>query len=331
MDPMPLYPLRFEPIYQYRLWGGRRLANLLSAPLPGDGPIGEAWLLSDREDHPSRVADGPLKGRTIGQLLHQWPEQMLGKLAGHCSRFPVLLKFLDVRDTLSVQVHPSDQEVKYIPTGETGKTEAWVVLEAGAKSRIYAGLKPATTKETLREALANGTVADHIASFSPKAGDGIFIPAGTVHSLGDVVVFEVQENSDVTFRLYDWNHVDARTGHPRPLQVEQAMACIDFGQGATSPVAPMVDEVKPVLREQLFDCEHFELWQFGAESPFGVGAERTPRVLVCLAGDGQVEHGGASYAIGKGDVLLLPAVVGACVCRPHGAISLLEVSLPDSN
>ena len=124
MDQIPLYPLRFEPIYQYRLWGGRRLANLLSAPLPGDGPIGEAWLLSDREDHPSRVADGPLKGQSIGQLLHQWPEQLLGKLAGRFRRFPLLLKFLDARDVLSVQVHPSDRQTKYLPAGETGKTEA---------------------------------------------------------------------------------------------------------------------------------------------------------------------------------------------------------------
>ena len=102
----PLYPLRFEPIYQYRLWGGRRLANLLTAPLPGDGPIGEAWILSDREDHASRVADGPLKGQTIGQLLEQLPEQLMGKLAGRFRRFPLLLKFLDVREMLSVQVHP---------------------------------------------------------------------------------------------------------------------------------------------------------------------------------------------------------------------------------
>jgi mannose-6-phosphate isomerase len=172
-------------------------------------------------------------------------------------------------------------------------------------------------------------VADRLASFTPKTGAGIFIPAGTVHSLGDVVVFEVQENSDVTFRLYDWDHVDAKTGKPRPLQVDQAMACIDFAQGAIRPVVSMVDEVKPVLRERLFDCEHFGLWRFGAESPFGVGAEGTPRVLVCLVGDGQVEHDGANYAIGKGDVLLLPAVVGACLCRPHGAISLLEISLPE--
>ena len=146
-----LYLLLFEPIYQYRLWGGRRLTNLLSSPLPGDGPIGEAWLLSDRDDHSSLVADGLLKGRSIGQLLHEWPEQLLGKLAGRFHRFPLLLKFLDVRDTLSVQVHPSDQQTQYIPAGETGKTKAWVELETGTRSRIYAGLKPAATTDTLRQ------------------------------------------------------------------------------------------------------------------------------------------------------------------------------------
>ena len=145
MSQIPLYPLRFEPIYQYRLWGGRRLADLLTAPLPGDGPIGEAWLLSDRDDHPSRVADGPLKGLTIRQLLEQSPEQLLGKLAGRFQRFPLLLKFLDARDMLSVQVHPSDRQTDYLPAGEHGKTEAWVVLEAGPESRIYAGLNPGTT------------------------------------------------------------------------------------------------------------------------------------------------------------------------------------------
>src|SRR5580693_6087011 len=108
MSQILLYPLRFEPIYQYRLWGGRRLAELFRQPLPGDDPIGEVWVLSDREDHPSRVADGPLKGRTIAQLLEQFPEQAMGKLAGRFSRFPLLLKFLDARDMLSVQVHPGD-------------------------------------------------------------------------------------------------------------------------------------------------------------------------------------------------------------------------------
>ncbi len=325
----PLYPLRFEPIYQYRLWGGRRLADVLTAPLPGDGPIGEAWLLSDRDDHPSVVANGPLKGQTIGQLLAQSPERLLGKLAPRFRRFPLLLKFLDARDTLSVQVHPSDRHTSYLPAGESGKTEAWVVLEAGPESRIYAGLKPATTADDMRRAIANNTVAEHLAYFTPKPGDGVFVQAGTVHSLGGVVVFEVQENSDVTFRLYDWDHVDPKTGQHRPLQVEQAMACIDFAQVAIGPVVPVVEEVKPVLRERLFLCEHFGLWRLRGESPFTVGAAETPRVLVCIAGDGQLEHDGAHYAVGKGDVLLLPAVVGACLYRPRGAFSLLEMSLPE--
>ena len=231
MCRIPMYPLRFEPIYQYRLWGGRRLAGLLKAPLPGDGPIGEAWLLSDRDDHPSKVADGPLKGRTIRQLLEQSPEQLLGSLAGRFRRFPLLLKFLDASKMVSVQVHPSDLQTEYLPAGESGKTEAWVVLEAGTESRIYAGLQPDSTVDVLRRALADKTVANHLASFTPRPGDAVFLRAGTFHSLGGgVVVFEVQENSDVTFRLYDWNRIDARTGQPRSLQVDQAIACFDPAQ-----------------------------------------------------------------------------------------------------
>ena len=330
MSQQLLYPLRFEPIYQYRLWGGRRLADLLTAPLPGDGPIGEAWVLSDRDDHPSHVADGPLKGRTIGQLLKQFPEQMLGKLAGRFPRFPLLLKFLDAREMLSVQVHPGDAHKDLLPVGETGKTEAWIVLEAGSKSRIYAGLKPGATAANLRQALTNGSVADELAWFTPQLGDGVFLPAGTVHSLGgDVVVFEVQQNSDVTFRLYDWDHVDGKTGQPRELQVDQALACIDFAEGAVGRVTPVVEATTPVERERFFQCEHFWLWHLRGQSPFAVGAAGVPRVLVCIDGMGQVEHSGATYALGKGNVFLLPAVIGACIFRPRSAVNLLEIALPD--
>jgi mannose-6-phosphate isomerase len=324
------HPLRFEPIYQYRLWGGRRLADLLAAPLPGDGPIGEAWVLSDRDDHASRVADGPLKGRTIGQLVEQFPEQLLGRLAGRFSRFPLLLKFLDVHELLSLQVHPADDRKHLLPAGETGKTEAWVVLEAGTKSRIYAGLKPGTTLDDLRRAVASGVVADNVASFVPKPGDAVFVPAGTVHALGgDVVVFEIQENSDVTFRLDDWGHVDPKTGRPRELQVDQALSAIDMAQGAVKPVAPVVEATAPVERERLFDCDYFRLWRLRGRSPFAVGAPGAPRVLVCLEGTGLVEHGGETYAAGKGDVLLLPAAVGACVFQPSGPVTLLEAALPE--
>jgi mannose-6-phosphate isomerase len=330
MSQTPLYPLRFEPLYEYRLWGGRRLAGVLTAPLPGTGPIGEAWVLSDRDDHPSRVADGPLTGRTIAQLLQQFPEEAMGRLAGHFRRFPLLLKFLDAREMLSVQVHPADTHTELLPAGETGKTEAWVVLEAGPESRIYAGLKPGATADDLRRGLANGTVADRLACFTPKPGDGVFIPAGTVHAMGGgVVVFEVQENSDVTFRLYDWNHVDAKTGKPRALQVDQALACIDFGKCAGGLAPPMVEATEPVERERLFDCDHFRLSRLRGDSPFAVGAPGVPRVLVCIAGSGLVEHGSAAYAVGKGDVLLLPAVVGSCTFQPRGRVNVLEIEVPE--
>jgi mannose-6-phosphate isomerase len=326
-----LYPLSFKPIYQYRLWGGRRLSNLLTPPLPADGPIGEAWILSDRDDFPSRVAYGPLQGETLRQLLERWPKQMLGRLAGNFKRFPLLLKFLDVSSRLSVQVHPSDQQTALIPQGEHGKTEAWVVLESGPDSRIYAGLKHGVTVDTLRQAIEGKKVGDQLSSFSPKTGDGVFVKAGTVHSLENVVVFEVQENSDVTFRLYDWDHIDAKTGRKRPLQVDQAMACIDFAQGAIGPVTPLVETNEPVLRERLFCCPHFGLWRIQSVVTFKVGAMETPRVLVCIAGDGQLEIDGNKYPVGKGDVMLLPAVVGACLCRPHGPMTVLEISLPERN
>jgi len=330
MDQIHLYPLRFKPIYQYRLWGGRRLSDILTTPLPGNGPIGEAWILSDRDDHASTVANGPLKEQTIGQLLEQWPEQLLGKLAQRFRRFPLLLKFLDAHEMLSVQVHPSDTHTDLMPEGETGKTEAWVVLKAVEESRIYAGLKPGTTAEDLRRALTNGVVADHLIYFTPKPGDGVFLPAGTVHSLGgDVVVFEVQQNSDVTFRLYDWNRIDAKTGQSRALQVNQALACIDFAQRTVGPVTPVMELTTPVERERLFHCEYFWLWRLRGQSPFTVGAAGVPRVLICIEGTGQVEHDGTTYSVGKGDLLLLPAIVGVCTFRPCSAVNLLEIALPE--
>ena len=331
MNQSPSYPMRFEPIYQYRIWGGRRLAGLLAAPLPGEGPIGEAWLLSDRDDHPSRVANGPLKGQTIQQLLAQYPEEILGKLTGRFPRFPLLLKFLDTRVTLSVQVHPSDEQTDYIPPGESGKTEAWVVLERTPEARIYAGLKPGVTAESLRAALADGSAPDCLASFQPKVGDGILLPAGTVHSLGGLVVFEVQENSDVTFRLYDWDHVDPQTHQPRPLQVEQAMACIDWQQGAITATAPVVEAEKPARRERLFGCEQFRLWRISGESPFTVGADEMPRVLVCIGGHGKLESGTGDFAFHQGDTLLLPAALGTCVCRPDAELIVLEIALPEGS
>jgi len=324
-----MYPLRFGPIYEYRLWGGRRFATLLSEPLPGDGPIGEAWILSDRDDHMSHVANGPFRGRSLGELRQEFPVELMGEQAHHFPRFPLLLKFLDCHEMLSVQVHPTTANVNLVPAGETPKTEAWVVLEAGGDSRIYAGLKPGTTADILRKTVANGKVADRLAYFTPKPGDAAFIPAGTVHTLGnDVMVFEIQQNSDVTFRLYDWGHVDAKTGKPRELEVDQAIACIDFKDGSAGLVSPIVETRTPVDRERLFNCDFFRLWRLHGNSPFAVGAPGEPRILVSLEGTGKLDHGGSAQSVGKGEVWLLPAQLGACWFYPQCAVTLLEIAIP---
>jgi mannose-6-phosphate isomerase len=301
----------------------------LSTPLPGDEPIGEAWVLSDRTDHQSLVANGPLKGQTVGQVMEQFREQMMGKLSSRFRRFPLLLKFLDAHEMLSVQVHPSDAHPELIPAGDTAKTEAWVVIEGQKGSHIYAGLKSGTTADILRESLHDGTIDDHLVSVSPKAGDAIFIPAGTVHTLGDdVVVFEVQQNSDVTFRLYDWGHIDTETKEPRPLQVDQAFACIAFGASGSGLVAPVVETTTPVERERLFDCPAFLLWRVLGQEQFTVGARAEPRVLVGIEGSGQIMQNGTPYALGKGDIWLLPAEAGECAFQPSGEVTLLEIAIP---
>jgi mannose-6-phosphate isomerase len=310
LKALTLYPLRFDPISLPRLWGG------------------ETWLLSDRDAHASRVSDGPLQGTTLGQLLRQAPQQVLGEQQHRFQRFPLLLKFLDVRQALSVQVHPSDEYAGLLPGGDSGKTEAWVVLERGPAARIFAGLKDGASVTALRQAIAQGTVAERLASFAPNPGDVVYIPAGTVHSLSDVVVFEVQQNSDVTFRLYDWDHLDPVTGLRRPLQVEQAFACIDFSQGTIAPITPRTEQTQPVLRENLIQSDYFGVTRISGQNSFVVGAAHSARVLVCLSGAGHLEHAGASFAFRKGDTLLLPAAVGACSCLPHGGVSLLEITLP---
>lgn len=319
------YPLFFSPIYQYRMWGGAKLSNWCSEPLPAGGSIGEAWILSDRDDFPSVASNGAFQGKTIKELIEMDPVGMLGGLSSRFDRFPLLLKFLDAREMLSVQVHPSDEQTDLLPPGERGKTEAWVVLEAEQGSRLYAGLRPGTTADDLRHLTAS-TAEAHLASFEPKPGDGLYIEAGTVHALGGgVVVFEVQENSDVTYRLFDWDRIDAKTGQTRELHIERALRCIDFDQGPLGPTM-QVDEGHGKTR--LFQSEHFALWRHEMTMESVVGFSGDARVVICLGGKGSLAYSGIGYEMAKGDVVLLPASVGECACTPIGGLTILEVGLP---
>ena len=329
MKNISLYPLKFQPICQYKLWGGRRLGDFLTTPIINEGPIGEAWLLSDRDDFSNCVANGRLKGQTLEQLIKDYPQQLMGKSTAQYQRFPLILKFLDAQETLSMQVHPTDKSAEDLPAGAHGKTEGWIVLETGLAGRIFEGVEAGTTKEDLRRALENNTLEEHLHSFKPNQGDAVFIPAGTVHSFGDLVVFEVQENSDTTFRLYDWERIDAKTGLPRALQVEQALACIDLKQDKAGLQVPVIEAATPILRERLFDCEYFKLWRIKGESLFRVGAAGELRVLVCIDGEGLIDTGDTLYSVVKGEVILLAAELGVCIFHPQGEVTILEIAVPE--
>ncbi len=322
------YPLRFEPRYEYRPWGGRRLAGLAGAVLPGSGPIGEAWLISDLEQDSSVVANGALRGVTLRQLMQSSTEYLLGRRDSQDERFPLLLKFLDVSGSLSVQVHPTDEQAALMQPGSAGKTEGWVVLAVGREALIYAGLKSATTAPALRQVIAEHSVVAHLASFRPQAGDAVLIPAGIIHALQDLVVFEVQETSDLTYRLYDWDRVDAKTGARRPLQIDAALACIDYRRTDIGPATPLPDAGTHPVRERLLGCDHFVVSRINTHAEFRLGMAGELSILVCINGKGELVHGGARQAIATGDAVLLPAALGTCACVPDGAIVLLEVSLP---
>jgi mannose-6-phosphate isomerase len=329
MDDVPLYPLRFDPIFRPMIWGGRRLAELLPGA-PRDGqPIGEAWVLSDQGDSSSVVSEGPLRGRTLRELMERAGTRLLGRIVPRTGRFPLLLKFLDARANLSVQVHPDDERAARVVDGAQGKTEAWVILRADGGSQVYAGLRPGVDEGSLRQALGGGrSVADCLHSYSPRPGDCIFLPAGTVHALGaGLMLFEVQQTSDITYRLYDWDRVDARTGLPRELHVEQSLACTDFAAGPCDPVRPVVAATDSVRTERLVACDYFRLWRHQGDRPFSAGAEGECRVVVGVEGLADLEHQGRAYPVGPGTVVLLPAEVGACACRPRGNVTLLECGL----
>jgi mannose-6-phosphate isomerase len=203
------------------------------------------------------------------------------------------------------------------------------VIQAEKGSQIYAGLKSDTTAGVLRKSLSDGTIADYLVSIVPRPGDAVFIPGGTVHTLGDgVVVFEVQQNSDTTFRLYDWGHIDPETKEPRALQVDEALACVEFGESNSGLVAPRVETTSPVERERLFDCHAFRLWRALGQDEFTVGAAEEPRVLVGIKGSGRLMHDGTPYTVGKGDVWLLPAEAGECQFQPSGEVNVLEIAIP---
>jgi mannose-6-phosphate isomerase len=327
-------PLRFEPFLRPMVWGSRELEKQLGKRLPNGGPYGESWEISDHPIHRSVVADGPYAGLSLRVLMQEQSGRLLGTTAEQYTAFPWLFKFLDACDQLSVQVHPDEKSVAKLWPGEQSKTEAWVVIAAHPGSRIYAGLKPGINEFRLREALKTSSVVDCLHGFEPRPGDCVFLPAGTVHAVGGgVLIAEIQQTSDATFRLYDWDRRD-RHGNTRQLHVEEAMASIHWDQGPVHPVRcdgfPGGKEPVPPVRryrQKLVSCPYFHVEYIRASEPFVIGGDNRLEVMAILNGSGQFTSA-AEDRTKAGDVWLLPAALPRLWCRPEGTIHALHCILP---
>src|SRR3954451_8170157 len=254
MSVLPL--LRFEPILREYIWGGRRLGTELGKPIGSGDHYAESWEIVDHGNDQSIVADGPLVGRTLHEIVTQDGDALFGR-SRRRPQFPLLFKYLDCQRVLSVQVHPNDQQAAKLDPPDLGKTEAWVVLAADPGSKIYAGLKSGVDRKMLEAAVANGRCEECLHEFKARPGDCVFIEAGTVHALGaGLLVAEIQQASDTTSRLFDWNRVD-QDGKPRQLHIEQALDVTDYARGPVNPVTPVATDDREI--ERLVQCDKFIL------------------------------------------------------------------------
>jgi len=321
----PLYPLRFEPIFRRYLWGGRKLGTLLGKAIGEGSDYAESWEVVDRDDDQSRVVAGSLAGMSLHELVNDRGPELLGRHHPQ-SRFPLLFKFLDCEKVLSVQVHPSDElAAKMIPP-DFGKTEAWVVIASRPGSLIYAGLKRGMDRAALEREVQRGTCDLCLNRFEPEPGDCLFLPAGMVHALGaGLVIAEVQQSSDVTYRLFDWNRLGP-DGQPRPLHVKQALEAINYKLVGIRPQVPQPTERAGA--ERLVECDKFVFDRWRINEPRQIEADGRFHILSVLEGAANVSGDPSGQPVRMGQTVLLPAAVENCCLEPLAATTLLDVYLP---
>ncbi len=324
-----LHPLRFEPIFKQLIWGGRKLATVLSKPIGEGSQYAESWEISDHRSDVSRVAEGPLVGQTLRDLADRHGEALFGRAVGPRDQFPLLIKFIDAQQDLSVQVHPDDALGKIL-VDDNGKTETWVIIDAEPGSKIYAGLKAGVTRDDMARAIDEGTVETLIHSFPAKAGDCIFIPAGTIHAIGaGVVLAEVQQMSDATFRVHDWGRVGA-DGKPRQLHLGEALQAIDFAAGPVSPMATVAEPISGGTREMLSRSPYFALERLELSGPATIGDPDRFTIVLGLGGEAEIRSDHGVTAVGLGQTVLLPAAIGVCRVEPRDQATLLTCVVPPS-
>lgn len=308
-------PITFEPLFMERVWGGRSLEQLFGKALPAGNPIGEAWEIVDREEAQSIVDSGPLKGKTLHELWTGMRQEIFGETIADSPRFPLLFKLLDAQERLSVQVHPP---AKIAPSlnGEP-KTEMWFIADASAEADIFAGLRKGVTREGFEQALQNGSVADQLHRIPVKKGDAIFIPSGRVHAIGaGNVIVEVQQNSDTTYRVFDWNRTGL-DGKARALHIEESLASIDF-EDPEPALASQKDEL--VVQCPLFEVQKWEV-------PKARQACESEQFAIFTVLSGAVRCGQGEF--GPGTFFLVPAAMEQKVVEPARAgTTLLRTTIP---
>ena len=332
-----MYPLRFEPLFRRYIWGGRRLADVLSKPI-GDQTAAESWEVVDHQDDQSIVRFGDLAGKSLRELIAEQGNDLIGKplmdkissdgLPDHLrNRFPLLLKFLDADRNLSVQVHPDDKFGATLSPPDLGKTEAWYVMHADPGSKIYAGLKAGVTAESFRSAIESGETESTLHSFEPKQGDCVFIRAGTQHAIGaGLLIAEIQQASNTTFRVYDWGRV-GDDGQPRDLHIEQAIQATDFSRGPVACEKP--ESTDDPQWQTIVRCEKFEMKRGKFDSPVSVGGDQRFRIVAVTGGEMTVEGDPSSTAMKLSDTTLLPACLGPTKLTPgQGGVEVLEIFVP---
>ena len=308
-------PLTFQPIFIERMWGGRRLESEFHKKLPPQKPIGESWEIVDRSEAQSVVAGGPLGGRTLHELWTQQREGIFGDLAD-TPRFPLLIKILDAQEKLSLQVHPPENAASKL--GGEPKSEFWYVAAANPDAEVFVGFREPITRDMFEEKLRNGTVIDYIHRIAVQAGDAIFLPAGRVHAIGaGNLLIEIQQNSDTTYRVFDWNRTDPATGTKRDLHIEQAIQCIDFADVQPKPIQ---SEGELLISHSLFEIRKWNLNEAREAAPLGQFA-----IVCCLTGNLSC----AKVKLAPGDFFLIPAHLGDRQLKPLGPdTSLLRITIP---
>lgn len=321
-------PVRIEPIFSPRIWGARSLAPLFPEKSNLAEPIGEAWLTGID----SRVGCGPFSGKTLGEAWQEMPAEWCGSQFARGSNFPLLLKFIFPEDKLSIQVHPDDAyaSVHEAAAGGRGKTEMWHVVSAEPGAQLLLGLKPEVDRPQFLEALKNGTVDSLFQSCPVRAGDTIFLPAGTPHSIGPgMLVCEIQEYSDLTYRLYDYGRVDGN-GKPRELHLDKALAVMKFGKAHGGKVEPVPLPAEGANRFLLAGCRYFatERWEFCAT----VQTHSVPRrfeLFVILSGTGYIHSHVPAVSYGPGECWLIPASLGEFSLQPEQSSAVIRAFVPD--